>query len=331
MTRSALFAGSWKADRLHILTHGKFNSAEALLSSLAAIGASDAILAAELPALPLRGLQLAVLSACQGGRIGERISGELYGFPWALLGGAASTVLSRWDINGASNGQWMAVFYKELAKGTSTAMAAAVAMREMRKQGGHASLLLGGHASEWAVIGMSSVGGGIVGTTKNVGIVLSGLSGVAYACGYLVLRARSRALGTDPGFAFIDQAYVFAGFRFVLALLVSLLVTVPALLALDAVGRLSASSGQGGSIPWRCWPPSCSAAQPFWAHYQTLGVSGLLLTPSSNWIGDAALGRNNSGTVIQLMTTGAAVATALWLNARFRRRNHLDGSERCLH
>jgi len=45
MTRSALFAGSWKADGLHILTHGNFNSAEALLSSLAAIGASDAILA----------------------------------------------------------------------------------------------------------------------------------------------------------------------------------------------------------------------------------------------------------------------------------------------
>src|SRR4029077_14577979 len=63
MTRSALFAGSWKADSLHILTHGKFNSAEALLSSLAVTGSSD-ILAAELPALPLRGLQLAVLSAC---------------------------------------------------------------------------------------------------------------------------------------------------------------------------------------------------------------------------------------------------------------------------
>src|SRR5216684_3770252 len=139
MTRSTLFAGSWKADGLHILTHGNFDPTEALLSSLAATGASDAsarILAAELPALPLRGLQLAVLSACQGGRIGERISGELYGFPWALLaGGVASTVLSRWDINGASNGQWMAVFYKELAGGASTAMAAAVAMREMRKQG----------------------------------------------------------------------------------------------------------------------------------------------------------------------------------------------------
>lgn len=93
-------------------------------------------MAAELIALPLRDLRLAVLSACKGGRISERISGELYGFPWALLaGGVASTVLSRWDVNGESNGRWMAVFYKELVGGASTAMAAAIAMRDMRKQG----------------------------------------------------------------------------------------------------------------------------------------------------------------------------------------------------
>ena len=137
VSRSGLFAGSWKADGLHILTHGDFNAAEALLSSLAGTRSGDArILAAELPALPLRDLQLAVLSACQGGRVNERISGELYGFPWALLaGGTASTVLSRWNVNAASNGRWMAVFYKELGGGASAAMAAATAMREMRRQG----------------------------------------------------------------------------------------------------------------------------------------------------------------------------------------------------
>jgi hypothetical protein len=55
----------------------------------------------------------------------------------------------------------------------------------------------------------SSLGARVVETMRNFGIVLSGLLGLAYACGYLVLRARSLALGTDPGFAFIDQAYVF--------------------------------------------------------------------------------------------------------------------------
>jgi len=77
-----------------------------------------------------------VLSACQGGQVGTRISGEIYGFPWALLaGGTKATVLSRWDVNGASNGQWMGVFYRELAGGASLAMAGATAMREMRKAG----------------------------------------------------------------------------------------------------------------------------------------------------------------------------------------------------
>ena len=137
MTRNELFAGSWQADSLHVLTHGEFNPTEALLSSLAATRSTDPpILAAELLALPLRGLPLAVLSACKGGQVGARISGEIYGFPWALLaGGTAATVLSRWDVNGDSNGRWMGVFYRELARGASAAVAAATAMREMRKAG----------------------------------------------------------------------------------------------------------------------------------------------------------------------------------------------------
>ena len=108
-----------------------------MLSSLAATRRADPpILAADLLALPQGGLQLAVLSACKGGRVGARISGEIYGFPWALLaGGTAATVLSRWEVDGASNGRWMGVFYRELSRGASAAVAAATAMREMRKAG----------------------------------------------------------------------------------------------------------------------------------------------------------------------------------------------------
>ena len=138
VTRNQMFAGSWQADSLHVLTHGVFNRDEALLSSLRpTTRASDPpILAAELVALSLRDLPLAVLSACKGGEVGARISGEIYGFPWALLvGGAAATVLSRWDVNGDSNGRWMGIFYRELSAGASAAVAAATAMREMRKAG----------------------------------------------------------------------------------------------------------------------------------------------------------------------------------------------------
>src|SRR5262249_46298730 len=119
--------------------------------------------------------------------------------------------------------------------------------------------------------------------------------------------------------------YVFAGFRFALALLFSLLVMVPVLLALYAVGRVV------GKLP----PRQLQAVEvvaavlvggaTVWAYAATLGVSGLLLAPSSGWIGDAVLGRNDYGTVIQLITIGAAAATGLWLNARFMRRADLDG------
>ena len=137
VTRSELFDGAWRSDGLHILTHGEFNSDEALLSDLAPARQADRpIEAAELVALPLGGLRLAVLSACKGGQVEGRISGEIYGFPWALMaGGAEATVLSRWDVNGATNGKWMGVFYREAASGAPVSLAAATAMREMRKSG----------------------------------------------------------------------------------------------------------------------------------------------------------------------------------------------------
>ena len=119
------------------MTHGEFDPDEALLSRLAPTRRADPpIDAAELTALPLHGLRLAVLSACKGGKVESRISGEIFGFPWALMaGGAEATVLSRWDVNGESNGKWMGVFYREVAGGAPVSLAAATATREMRKSG----------------------------------------------------------------------------------------------------------------------------------------------------------------------------------------------------
>jgi hypothetical protein len=64
-----------------------------------------------------------------------------------------------------------------------------------------------------------------------VGVLLGTVSALGYACGYLVLRARAGALGTDPAFKLVDQVYVFAGMRFLVATLIISLVLAPAILA----------------------------------------------------------------------------------------------------
>ncbi len=123
------------AESLHLLMHGEFNPIEPLLSELR-LGGRDPILAAELVGLPIQGLRLAVLSACESARVGQRISNEIFGFTWALLaGGAETVVLSRWLVQGDSNGIWMRLFYAALEGGSSPAQAAAEAMRGMRRDG----------------------------------------------------------------------------------------------------------------------------------------------------------------------------------------------------
>jgi len=172
---------------------------------------------------------------------------------------------------------------------------------------------------------MASISSGIADAAKDAGVVLAALSGAAYGCGYLVLRARAHALGTDPGFALIDQAYVFAGFRFVLALLFALLVMTPLLLVLDVIGRLASRLEPGSLYAVEVVAAVLAGGVTIWAYVATLGVNGVLLTRSPNWLGAAALGRNNYGTVILLLTTGLAAALFSWCYGRFARPGGPDG------
>src|SRR5512143_1519730 len=74
----------------------------------------------------------------------------------------------------------------------------------------------------------------IVSGAKNVGAALATVSTLGYASGYIVLRARAYALGTDPNFTFLDETYVFTGFRFLFVALIALLVAAPVLLLVRA-------------------------------------------------------------------------------------------------
>ena len=115
---------------------------------------------------------------------------------------------------------------------------------------------------------------GLAESAKNAAIVLTSLSGAAYACGYLVVRARARALGIDPGFALVDQAYVFAGFRFVLVLLISLLVSVPALLLLRWLAGRALLLNAGPLIALETCGAIVAGALTIWVYQATFSASG---------------------------------------------------------
>jgi CHAT domain/Transposase len=121
---------------LHILMHGTFDSVEPLMSRIRDDAKTHEIIAAEMIGLPLQGWQLAVLSSCETGRVGTRLSNEIYGFPWVLLaGGVSAAVVSRWQILGTSNSEWMRLFYAAAKAGDSPALAGAKAMRGLRAAG----------------------------------------------------------------------------------------------------------------------------------------------------------------------------------------------------
>jgi hypothetical protein len=164
----------------------------------------------------------------------------------------------------------------------------------------------------------------ILGWVKNAAVLLTSFAGAGYGCGYLIVRARARALGADPGFALVDQAYVFAGFRFAIVLLLSLLMSVPALLALRWVGSRALMLGEGPFAALESAGAVIAAALAIWAYGVTTRVNGVLLSKSSDWIADAVLGRNVYGALLCLATTLGAATLLVWAREHNLRVDDLD-------
>jgi len=163
-----------------------------------------------------------------------------------------------------------------------------------------------------------------VAAVKNAAVALTSLSGAIYACGYLVVRARARALGADPGFALVDQAYIFAGFRFLLVLFISLLICMPALLLLRWLGRQAGRLGTDWLFVLEAGGVALAAAATVAAYVATTSVSGVLLSGSRDWLAGAALGRNGFGALLGLATTAGAAAALLWTRGYFARAGAVD-------
>lgn len=159
----------------------------------------------------------------------------------------------------------------------------------------------------------------IVTYAKNTAAVLATLSTLAYSSGYLVLRARAHALGTDPAFTLVDEGYVFAGFRFLFITLVVLLTLAPLVLAIR-----SATLWFVNRIPAHLVYPAqllslCLLALVTIMTLKILSVSGSLLQdssmgPSSSVLQEAIIGRQPAiSLLLTFLTVLLATLSVLWL------------------
>lgn len=160
---------------------------------------------------------------------------------------------------------------------------------------------------------------------RRVGVLLSAASMGLYAAGYLTLRARAHALGTDPGFALVDQIYVFAGFRFLLQALGELLCVIPVLLVIAGVARVLAPRLPSVVRQVGAWMALILLVLLTFASLITVEVAGVLLGPASAPAGSlqdalraSILGVGPAGVLIPTGAVLCAALTLLWLHARYQ-------------
>lgn len=155
---------------------------------------------------------------------------------------------------------------------------------------------------------------------KQLATVLATASVLGYITGYLAMRARAFALGSDPVFALVDAAYVFAGFRFLFVTLLLLLAAVPCIFLLrwGLVSARALWSPPQQVLDWL--GVGLLALAVLWLIGQSLAATGVLLIPPdahSGWdkavLGRAPL-RSLGLSTLTLILFGAAL---LWAHARW--------------
>jgi CHAT domain-containing protein/Tfp pilus assembly protein PilF len=135
---------------LHFATHGIFNDAAPLMSSVVLAqpekgSVEDGFLTAREVFDWNLGAEMVVLSACDTAR-GEKRPGEgVVGLTWALfVAGSPTQVLSQWAVSDDSTAELMKQFYGELKQGAAKGAALRTASLVLLKDGRH------GHPYYWA-------------------------------------------------------------------------------------------------------------------------------------------------------------------------------------
>jgi hypothetical protein len=171
---------------------------------------------------------------------------------------------------------------------------------------------------------------GLSDAVKEVGLVLTAASGVGYACGYLVMRARAYALGTDPGFSFIDQAYVWAGIRLLLMLLFAVLISALPVLFIRALGGQFLRLGARPLAVIEAAAAVLLGVAVMLLAINLFGVSNVIFADPHGGLASplaaAVLGRNALGTVLFVGSTALALLIAFWIRSRVIRAKGLDAT-----
>jgi len=159
----------------------------------------------------------------------------------------------------------------------------------------------------------------IVTHAKSTATVLATVSTLVYCSGYLALRARARAFGTDGAFALVDQEYVFWGVRFVFITLVAVLLIAPLVFAIRWVALWLAGRMTADLIYPLQWLLLLLLAIVTLATLKILHVTGALLSGSSMGTPNPVLreaiigGRPGVSVLLTFMTVLLAMLSILWL------------------
>lgn len=163
---------------------------------------------------------------------------------------------------------------------------------------------------------------------KNAGVALTTASAMSYACGYLVIRARAYALGTDPGFSFIDQTYVWAGTRFVISLLFAVLLSALPILLARAVWHTLLRFGQRAPAIIETGTALVFGFTIILLAARLFSVSNLIFVEPrvalSGVLQSAVLSRDPLGMVLFVGSTALAALIVLWARSHLARANGLD-------
>lgn len=161
----------------------------------------------------------------------------------------------------------------------------------------------------------------LVENAKSLAVILSVLSSLGYVAGYLAMRARAMALGTNPNFELVDEIYVFAGFRFFFITIVLLLLVSPVTFFLRwlAMNLRDNWGGSPGLIDWALM--ILLALLLFGILWRTFSVNGVVLLPIDQldpWQ-QAVLGnRYGRRLALTLLTLIIFVLSIFWFSSRLQ-------------